>query len=60
MKLKNIILIFVSVVLFTLISTSCSITVSKNYYGEQQKESDSTASAIKLDSHLSKPNDGQK
>ncbi|AFL82602.1 hypothetical protein Aeqsu_3168 [Aequorivita sublithincola DSM 14238] len=63
MKLKNIRVLFVTAIAFTLLSTGCSITFTKNYYNakpKQQKETDSTTCASKLDSQASKPNDGQK
>ena len=63
MKLKNSRLLFVTVIAFTLLSTGCSITFTRNYYNakpKQQKEIDSIKCALKLDSQASKPNDGQK
>ena len=63
MKFKNIRLFFVIAIALVSLSTSCSITYTKNYYNtkpKQQKETDSTTCALKLDSQVSKPNNEQK
>lgn len=63
MENKNIRLIIVAVMVFTILSTGCSISITRNYYSEKPKapiKTDSTTYVVKLGSHLLKPNYEQK
>ena len=63
MKHKNIRLMLIFVTLFTLFTTSCSISITRNYYSEKPKTriiSDSSTYVLKLDSQIHKHTDGQK
>ena len=63
MENKNIRLIIFAVMVFTIISSGCSISITRNYYSEKPKTSiktDSTTYLVKLGSHLPKPNYEQK
>ena len=62
MEYKNIRLIIVVVIAFTILTTGCSISMTKNYYSAKPKspiKTDSTTYVLKLDSQMHKPNDGQ-
>lgn len=62
MEHKNIRLIIV-VTVFTILTTGCSISITRNYYSAKPKMSiktDSTTYVLKLDSETYKPNDGQR
>lgn len=62
MEHKNIRLIIV-VTVFTILTTDCSILITRNYYSAKPKTSiktDSTTYVLKLDSETYKPNDGQR
>jgi len=63
MENKNIRLIIFAVMVFTIISTGCSISITRNYYSENPKmptKTDSTTYVVKLGSHLPNPNYEQK
>lgn len=63
MESKNIRLIIVAIMVFTILSTGCSIVITRNYYGEKPKtpiKTESTTYVVKLGSHLPKPNYEQK
>mgnify|MGYP003651145723 CR=1 FL=1 len=63
MEYKNIRLIIVVVTAFTILTTGCSISITRNYYGEKPKtpiKTDSTTYVLKLGSKMHKPNDGQR
>lgn len=62
MEYKHIGLIIMVVLVFALISSGCSIIVTRNYYSIQPKaylETDSTACAAQLSTQSHKLNDGQ-
>ncbi|MFC4720722.1 hypothetical protein ACFO5O_00195 [Geojedonia litorea] len=63
MEYKNIRLIIVVVTLFTILTTGCSISTTRNYYSEKPKtpiKTESTTYALKLGSQMHKPNDEQR
>jgi uncharacterized protein YceK len=63
MENKNIRLIIVAIMAFTILTTGCSISITRNYSCEKPKtpiKTDSTTYAVKLGSHLPKPNYEQK
>ncbi len=63
MKHKNIRLLIVAVIAFTILSAGCSIKVTKNIYNVKPKtsqETDSTTYALQLGFQSLKPNDGQR
>lgn len=63
MEHKNIRLIIVTAIVFTIFSAGCSISVSKNIYNVKPKASQETDSAtyvLRLGSQTPKPNDGQR
>ncbi|MDY0200489.1 MAG: hypothetical protein WC951_13060 [Bacteroidales bacterium] len=66
MEHKNIRLIIVVVTAFTILTiltTGCSISITRNYYGAKPKTpiiTDSTNYVLKLGSQTHKPNDGQR
>ena len=63
MKHKSIRLIIIVVSAFTILTTGCSISITRNYYSTKPKTSiktDSTTYVLKLDSETYKPNDGQR
>lgn len=56
-------LIIVAVMVITILSTGCSISITRNHYNTKPKmpiKTDSTTYVVKLGTHLPKPNDGQK
>lgn len=60
MEHKNIRLIIV-VTVFTILTTGCSILITRNYYSAKTSiKTDSTTYVLKLDSETYKPNDGQR
>ena len=63
MEYKNIRLIIITVMAFTILSTGCSITVTKNIYNVKPKtphETDCTTQVLPLGSQSPKPKDGQR
>ena len=63
MEYKNIRIIIVVVTAFTILTAGCSISITRNYYGEKPKtpiKTDSTTYVLKLGSQMHKPNDGQR
>lgn len=63
MEYKNIRLIIVVVTAFTILTTGCSISITRNYYSEKPKtpiKTDSTTYVLKLGSQTHKRNDGQR
>lgn len=63
MEHKNIRLIIIVVTAFTIITTGCSISITRNYYSAKPQTSiqtDSTTFVLKLGSQTHKPDDGQK
>ncbi|HTO16322.1 MAG TPA: hypothetical protein VLZ83_11155 [Edaphocola sp.] len=62
MKHENIKLIIV-VTAFTILTTACSISITRNYYSAKSTtpiKTESTNYVLKLDSEMYKPNDGQR
>jgi capsular polysaccharide biosynthesis protein len=63
MEYKNIRLIIIAVIAFTLLTTGCSISITRNYYSAKPKtpiKTDSTTYVLKLGSQTHKPNDEQR
>lgn len=59
MENKNIRLIIIAGMVFTILSTGCSISITRNYYSETPKtpiKTDSTTYLVKLGSQLPKSN----
>ena len=63
MEYKNIRLIIVAAIVFTILSAGCSFTVTKNIYNEKPKvsqETDCTTYVLRLGSQTPKLKDGQR
>ncbi len=63
MEHKNIRLIIAVITVFTILSTGCSISITRNYFSEKPKtpiKTDSTTYVLKLNSQTHKPNNGQR
>ena len=63
MEYKNIRLIIVAAIAFTILSAGCSITVTKNIYNEKSKvpqETDYTTYVLRLGLQTLKSKDGQR
>lgn len=63
MEYKNIRLIIVAITALTILTTGCSISMTRNYYSAKPKtpiKADSTTYVLKTGSQTHKPNDGQR
>ncbi len=63
MEYKNIRLIIVVVTAFTILTTGCNISITRNYYSKKPKtpiKIDSTTYVLKLGFQMHKPNDAQR
>lgn len=63
MEHKKIRLIIAVITVFTILSTGCSISITRNYFSEEPKtpiKTDSTTYVLKLNSQRHKPNNGQR